>query len=261
MSLDRDPKLNKLLKSWQTGTVKTAETLQKMNYSYQLLDKYKRSNWLRSLGKGAYAIADQEIHWQGALYPLQNELDLQIRVGGLTALEMLGYGHYIKTNRQEIQLFGLEKKKLPLWFRKFMEKENLTITPATFLNNAESIPVTKKDFGNLPIIISAPETAYLEMLSTVPGKTSFEEALEVSENLTTLRSGILQNLLTSSTSIKVNRIALYIAEYHQHDWFKKLHVEEITLGKGKRVVQEKGRLDSKYNITVPDTNREFFQYE
>lgn len=261
MSLDRDQKLNRLLKSWQPGTVKTAETLQKMNYSYQLLDKYKRSNWLKSLGRGAYAIAGQEIHWQGALYPLQNELNLPIRIGGRTALEMLGYGHYIKTNKREIQLFGLEKKKLPLWFRKFMEKGNLTITPATFLNKIEPIPVTKKDFGNLSIKISSPETAYLEMLSTVPGKTSFEEALEISENLTTLRSGILQNLLTSSTSIKVNRIALYIAEYHHHDWFKKLQVDKINLGKGKRVIQENGRLDSKYNITVPDTNREFFSYE
>jgi len=258
MSIDRDQKLNRLLKSWQTGTVKTAQTLQKLNYSYQLLDKYKRSNWLKSVGKGAYALADQEVHWPGALYPLQYELGLPIRVGGLTALEMLGYGHYIKTDKREIQLFGLEKKKLPLWFRKFMEKENLTITNTAFLNNVGSIPFSIKDFGNLSIKISAPETAYLEMLSIVPGKTSFEEALEVSENLTTLRSGILQDLLRSSTSIKVNRIALYIAEYHQHDWFQKLQVEEINLGKGKRVVQEKGRLDSKYNITVPDTNREFF---
>jgi len=258
VSIDRDPKLNKLLRSWQTGTVMTAKTLKNMNYSYQLLDKYKKSNWLTSLGKGAYAIAGQEIHWPGALYPLQKELNLPIRVGGLTALEMLGFAHYMRTKKQEIQLFGVERKKLPLWFRNITKVENLLIFGTNFLKNAEIVPFSTKEYGNFSIKISAPETAYLEMLSAVPGKTSFEEALEVSENLTTIRSGILQNLLECSTSIKVNRMALYLAEYHQHDWFAKLQPKKINLGKGKRVIQKNGRLDSKYKITVPDNNRAFF---
>ncbi|MDA3940134.1 MAG: type IV toxin-antitoxin system AbiEi family antitoxin domain-containing protein [Spirochaetia bacterium] len=257
MGIHRDPKLNKLLKIWQTSTVMTAETLKNMDYSYQLLDKYKKSNWLSSLGSGAYAIAGQEIHWPGALYPLQKELNLPVRVGGLTALEMSGFAHYIRTDKQEIHLFGVERKKLPLWFRNIMEEENLLIIGTNFLNNAETVPLSIKEYGNFSINISAPETAYLEMLSTIPGKISFSEALEVSENLTTIRFSILQKLLESSTSIKVNRLALYLAEYHHHDWFGKLQVGKINLGKGKRVIQEKGRLDTKYNITVPYQNEAF----
>jgi hypothetical protein len=219
MGIHRDPKLNKLLKIWQTSTVMTAETLKNMDYSYQLLDKYKKSNWLSSLGSGAYAIAGQEIHWPGALYPLQKELNLPVRVGGLTALEMSGFAHYIRTDKQEIHLFGVER--------------NLLIIGTNFLNNAETVPLSIKEYGNFSINISAPETAYLEMLSTIPGKISFSEALEVSENLTTIRFSILQKLLESSTSIKVNRLALYM------------------------VIQEKGRLDTKYNITVPYQNEAF----
>ena len=258
MGIDRDPKLNKLLKTWQTSTVMTAETLKNMNYSYQLLDKYKKSNWLISIGKGAYAIAGQEIHWPGALFSLQYQLNLPIRAGGISALEMMGFAHYLRTDEQEVQLFGVEKKRLPLWFRNMIEKENLLIIGSNFLKNAETTPMTTKEYGDFSIKISAPETAYLEMLSTVPGKTSFTEALEVSENLTTIRSGILQNLLEYSTSIKVNRLALYIAEHHQHDWFDKLQIGKINLGNGTRVIQKKGKLDTKYSITVPIQDKEFF---
>ena len=258
MSIDRDPKLNKLLRNWQTGTVMTAETLKNMNYSYQLLDKYKKSNWLTSLGKGAYAIAGQEIHWPGALYSLQYQLNLPIRVGSISALEMMGFGHYLRNDKQEVQLFGVEKKRLPQWFRNMIEKENLLIIGSNFLKNVETTPMTTREYGDFSIKISAPETAYLEMLFGVPGKTSFREALEVSENLTTIRSGILQSLLEYSTSIKVNRLALYMAEYHQHDWFDKLQIEKINLGKGTRVIQEKGTLDTKYSITVPIQDKEFF---
>jgi hypothetical protein len=95
------------------------------------------------------------------------------------------------------------------------------------------------------------------MLSTVPGRTSFTEALKVAENLTTLRSRLLQRLLEGSTSVKVNRLALYIAQYHQHEWSNKFNEEKINLGSGKRVVQDNGRLDATYNITVPYSDEGF----
>lgn len=254
MGLDNDPKLNHLIKTWKKNTVMTAETLRSMGYSYQLLDKYKKSNWLESPGKGAYSVSGHEIHWPGALYALQKSLSLPIRPGGLTALEMSGFAHYIRTNNRVIQLFGVEQKKLPLWFRNIMVKENIGIFGTTFLKHAADIPTTTRAYGDFSINISAPEAAYLEMLSTVPGKTSFAEALEVSENLTALRSGILQKLLECSTSVKVNRLALYVAWHHRHDWFSKLNEKTIHLGAGKRVIEANGRFDTTYNITVPYRN-------
>lgn len=257
MGIDKIQNLNHLMKLWKKNTVITAKTLKKMGYSYQLLDKYKKSNWLSSPGKGAYTIAGQNVHWPGAVYALQNDLNFLIRPGGITALGMLGFSHYIRTDNQVIQLFVEKKEKLPLWFMNMNKKENLNIIGTGFLSNARGIPITTMEYGDFSINISAPETAYLEMLFSIPGTTSFEEAYEVSENLTTLRSGFLQKLLEVSTSIKVNRLALYIAEYHQHDWFSKLDSKKINLGKGKRVIQENGRLDNKYNITVPLNGKSF----
>ena len=257
MGVDKDLNLNHLLKLWKKNTVITAMALRKMGYSYQLLDKYKKSNWLYSPWKGAYTIAGQEVHWPGAVYALQNDLKLPIRPGGITALGMSGFAHYIRTENQTIQLFGVKQKSLPLWFRNMIKTENLNIVGTGFLDNAGKVPLSTMEYGDFFINISAPETAYLEMLFCIPGITSFSEALEISENLTTLRSGILQKLLENSNSIKVNRLALYIAEYHQHDWFSKLDSKKINLGQGKRVIQKNGRLDTKYNITVPLQREEF----
>ncbi|MEI8027683.1 MAG: type IV toxin-antitoxin system AbiEi family antitoxin domain-containing protein [Pseudomonadota bacterium] len=44
---------------------------------------------------------------------------------------------------------------------------------------------------------------------------------------------------------------LHLAEKINHPWFKKLNLEKIDLGSGKRVIFENGVLDKKYNITVP----------
>ncbi len=258
MGIDKDINLNYLLKLWKKNTVMTARALSNMGYSYQLLDKYKKSNWLSSPWKGAYTIAGQDVHWPGAVYALQNDLDLPIRPGGITALGMAGFAHYIRTENQLIQVFGVNKKKLPLWFLNMIKTENLSIVGTSFLNNVVKVSLSEMEYGDFSINISAPETAYLEMLFCVPEITSFSEALEISENLTTLRSGVLQRLLEVSTSIKVNRLALYIAEYHHHDWFSKLDVKKIKLGKGKRVIQGNGRFDSKYNITVPLADEGFF---
>lgn len=259
MGLDSDRKLNHLIKTWKNNTIKTAGTLKKAGYSYQLLDKYKKSNWLSSEGKGAYSKIGEIVKWPGAVYSLQNDLKLPIRPGGKTALEMAGYGHYIRTENQTIQLFGIEKKQLPQWFQNRIEKDNILIRNTGFLVNVNKIPLSKKEYGDFFINISAPELAYLEMLSTVPEKTSFTESINIAESLTMLRSTILQELLESCKSIKVNRLALYIAEYHQHDWFYKLNREKILLGKGKRVIQQRGQLDKKYNITIPLQDREFYK--
>ena len=58
--------------------------------------------------------------------------------------------------------------------------------------------------------------------------------------------------LTDYRSIKVKRLFLWFAERHNHAWLHKLDRSDIDLGKGKRMLVRGGKLDTKYNITVPE---------
>lgn len=91
----------------------------------------------------------------------------------------------------------------------------------------------------------------MEVLYLVPKEESFEEAGLLMEDLATLRPDMLQRLLEQCRSVKVKRLFLYLAEQSNHSWLEKLDKAGINLGKGKRVVVKGGRLDAKYNITVP----------
>ncbi|MDX1251223.1 MAG: type IV toxin-antitoxin system AbiEi family antitoxin domain-containing protein [Gammaproteobacteria bacterium] len=47
---------------------------------------------------------------------------------------------------------------------------------------------------------------------------------------------------------------MVLAEACNHAWVKKLGLSKVDFGKGKRMIVKGGRLDTKYNITVPDAN-------
>ncbi|HMQ05622.1 MAG TPA: type IV toxin-antitoxin system AbiEi family antitoxin domain-containing protein, partial [Pyrinomonadaceae bacterium] len=61
----------------------------------------------------------------------------------------------------------------------------------------------------------------------------------------------VQSLLEKSTSIKVNRLFLYLAEKAGHRWFNQLKPELVNLGSGKRSIVKRGIYVDKYQITVP----------
>ena len=46
-------------------------------------------------------------------------------------------------------------------------------------------------------------------------------------------------------------VALWAAAEANHAWFGRLAVERVDLGTGKRQAYRGGRLDAKYQITVP----------
>ena len=50
----------------------------------------------------------------------------------------------------------------------------------------------------------------------------------------------------------MKRLFLWFAERHGHPWLERLDRGGIDLGKGKRMLVRGGKLDLKYQITVPD---------
>jgi hypothetical protein len=72
------------------------------------------------------------------------------------------------------------------------------------------------------------------------------------EGLRNLSPRRLQALLSDCKSVKVKRLFFWFAERHNHAWLQKIDQSAIDLGKGKRMLVRGGKLDPKYNITVPE---------
>ena len=72
------------------------------------------------------------------------------------------------------------------------------------------------------------------------------------EGLSNLSPHRLQKLLANCRSVKVKRLFLFFADRHQHAWVKHIKKEDIDLGTGKRMLVKGGKLNSTYQITVPE---------
>lgn len=91
----------------------------------------------------------------------------------------------------------------------------------------------------------------MECLHLAPQKQEFMECFELMEGLNNLPPKQVQALLEDCQSVKVKRLFLYMAEKADHDWFKRLDLRNVHLGKGKRSIVKNGTLIDKYGITVP----------
>jgi len=251
MSEETGTKLNHLINQWPHGTVMVTSILLSMGFSNELLNRYKKGKWIKSIGKGAYALNNDSVEWLGGLYALQNQLGLSIHVGGKTALTMQGFSHYLTMGKAEVFLYGVRGKKLPTWFRKYNWGVQLLYVATNLFPSDCREGFTEYREKEFSISISAPERALMEMLYHVPYKVGFNEAHLIMENFPTLRPKLVEKLLWCCNSIKVKRLFMYMGEKHEHPWVRKVNLEGIDFGKGKRVIVKSGVLDEKYYITVP----------
>ncbi len=101
--------------------------------------------------------------------------------------------------------------------------------------------------------MSGPERAILELLDEVPQRETFHQADMLMEGLRNLSPRRLHTLLSDCRSVKVKRLFLWFAERHNHSWLSQLDRSGIDLGRGKRMLVRGGKLDNKFDITVPET--------
>jgi len=240
------------------------------------IDHLVRAKKLTVVGKGVYRKPGQSLKWQAVVVSLQsrNMGSLDLTVGGLTALEIQGLGHYLKLGRERtVDLYG--RSSLPKWVKPlchevqirhfkeklFSEEKALPLVEVTAAKTtiAESNKPMAKAWRSLnwgswdwPLIISTPELAILEVLEGVPGEISFEDCDLLFEGLASLSPRRLRMLLGHCKSVKAKRLFFWYADRHQHSWQKPLDQHDFNLGSGKRVLAEKGKLDKKYLITVPE---------
>ena len=238
------------------GMLATKQWLLSNGLNLHSIDNALKSKKLEMQATGVYARTGVPISWQGVVCSLQNMSDQTIGVGGLTALELLGYGQYLSNNKSKIiRLYAMNK--LPAWLQKLklsvtfewhgtktlwtqgtLEGENFTIAHSW----RDDLP---------PVKLSCPEKAILEVLKDLPDTISFEHANELMQGMTSLSPKKLTALLHACSNVKVKRLFFWCAERVGYSWVNKLDYREFDLGKGKRVIAVQGKLDKKYLITVP----------
>ena len=252
-----------LAKLLPEGGVTTRSWLMDQGFDRHAIDNLVKSDQLTPVSSGVYTRPNAFPTWQGLVYFLQRELALNLTIGGQAALELLSLSHYIPLGPKKIiHLYGTDK--LPAWLgRLSLDMEFLWHSEWDLLGNRRSdihkdpdplLPFTRRHTwkeGKEDLVISSPERAILEILTGVPKDTSFEHADQLMQGMTSLSPRSLQALLEQCHNIKVRRLFFWLADRHQHPWLEKIDREKIDLGSGKRMLVKEGRLDKKYNITVP----------
>ncbi|HPW67189.1 MAG TPA: type IV toxin-antitoxin system AbiEi family antitoxin [Salinivirgaceae bacterium] len=248
--MDNKTKINTLIQSLPKGSVLLPAWLKSQGYSYELQQSYRKSGWLKSIGKGAMLKSGDTLVLAGALSALQSVEKCDIHIGGRSALEMQGFAHYLQINSQEITLFVRGRVKLPRWFTDNDWNAQTTIFRLTVFAN-EALGMTDFTEGELTMKISTPARAMVECLVLCPDKFSLTEAFELMEGLGSLRPAKVQELLESCKLIKAKRLFLYFAEKANHTWFKYLDINKIDLGVGNRSLVESGVFVPKYKLVLP----------
>lgn len=249
MSFENERKINRLITNWPTGAIYVTSWLKNAGISNQLLNRYKKSNWLSSVGSGAFKRFGDQVTYQGAVFALQNQLNSSIHIGGKTALTLQGKAHYLQLGKATATLFGGNEDKLPTWFNKTDWNIKTEYYSTSFL--PPDLGLVDFELNTFSVKISNPARAIMECLYLTPKKQQLMECYELIEGLGNLRPQQVQVLLEACTSVKVKRLFLFLSEKANHSWFEYLDISKIDLGAGKRSIVTNGVLNTKYQITVP----------
>ena len=248
MSLEKELKLKQLYQLLPEGVVAPSAWFTTNGYSSQLVYKYVKNGWLTKLGNGAYIRPASILEWQGAVLGLQKLSELPFHVGGLSALNILGYAHYLPIGGEKtISLYGREKN--PTWVRQ-IESLSFSFYKKPLFGDL-GLKKQSTSIRDWQITISSPERAILELLYQIENKgITFQFVAEIFEGLTTLSPRVLNELLQNCSSRKVKRLFLFFTNYYNFPWAKHIS-KELELGAGKLQIVKDGNYNKTYMITVP----------
>jgi len=249
MSIEKQAKINQLLTSIPAGVVMQSFWLNEKGYSPALQQRYRNSNWLDSIGKGAMIRTGDKVGYEGAIYSLQQQSASTVHPAGRTALTLMGKSHYLELATTKVTVFSSKEDELPAWFKKHEWGVKVDYYSTSFL--PANIGMVDIELKNFSIKISGAARAIMECLYLAPEHQELMECYEVMETLNSLLPNQVQQLLEKCESIKVKRLFLYMAEKAAHSWFTYLDLKKVDLGQGKRSIVQNGVYIPKYQITVP----------
>lgn len=245
-----------LQKALPNGLLASKKWLFEQGFSRHSLDNQVKSGYWVSLVSGLYLRADTVPVWQGVVCSLQRMMPGQVVLGGLSALSLQGFAHYLESG--PAKCFGLYSvTKAPGWLNRVLSNtrfvwHNSGQLWSEAIDSRDNLLVEQVWREDLPPLqLSCPERAVLELLAEVPVRVSFEHADALMQGLTSLSPRKLQFLLEHCESVKVKRLFFWLAERQGFAWLSRLDAGKIDFGSGKRMLCKGGRLVNKYQITVP----------
>lgn len=220
-------KLNRLYSRLTPGAPLTSEDLADIGISADLAVHYVRAGWLGRLARGVYCKPNDTLALQPTLLVLQRRFE-GLHVGGKSALDWYGVRHYVSA-RPVLHLYGWTSMRLPGWFterfpaeyhrkRLFREKSHRLLHVTPFEGHKDAP------------MVSAPERAFLEVLSEVGVRQPLQEAKELAESTYSLRADVLRELLQRCTSIKTVRLCLQFGRELSLTWHTKLDPAQLPTG-------------------------------
>jgi hypothetical protein len=220
-------KLNSLYTQLPSGAPLTSETLAALGISADLAVHYVRSGWLTRLMRGVYSRKGDILLLNPSLRLLERQVS-GLHVGGKSALTWYGINHYVSQN-STLHLYGWAAARLPGWFlerfpAEYHRKRLFDERPEKLMNVT---PFEKQIDAPL---VSAPERAFLELLSEVGVRQPLQEARELAEGAYTLRADVLEKLLTRCTSVKTVRLCLRFGHELSLPWSSKLTPTRLPSG-------------------------------
>ncbi|QOC24289.1 type IV toxin-antitoxin system AbiEi family antitoxin domain-containing protein [Wenzhouxiangella sp. AB-CW3] len=213
-----------------------------------------KQGWLERLARGVFrrpgtsARSSDRIDWKTCVLSLQHIMGYTVHVGGMTALTLQGYTHYLALgDKAPVWLYGADA---PNWLKKLSLDAPLEIRNQRLFGDPEMGQLEvqgEPDSGRAgsppwewSMRMSGPERAVMEALDELPDHVSFHNLDMAFESLTTLRPKLLGSLLNDCRKIQVRRLFFVFADRHGHAWRKRLNPEDFDLGRGDRALVKGG---------------------
>lgn len=253
-------KIKNLLDSVPPGALVDSKWMRRHEVADSLYHDYVMRGWLARLAHGLFIrpesnyAPEKPLEWQVVAASMHKIMEVNFHVGGITALTLQGYGHYVPMGDSErVEFYG---DNLPTWLSKInttgsIETNRLTLFSDSSLG-VESIKNKGFGFGEeASFPVAAPERAVLEAIDQLPNGIGFDHLDKIFENLTSLSPRKLNRLLKACRKVKVLRLFFVFADRHEHAWLKHLDKETFNFGKGDRQLVKGGKTHPTYRITVP----------
>jgi len=213
------------------------------------VDYALRSNNLTNIGWGTYRRQGPPFKWQNVFYSLK-KMGYKYHIGGESALKLNGFG-ILKNIDEGDQIYFWGNQKLPKWVFEF-NLGLVAINKSIFYKNYD-VGFKSNTFGTWDwhIEYSNVERGLIEETSCIKTELDFQRNDLLFKSAKSLNHDLVQDLLENCNNVATKRMFLWFAQRHELPCLRKIVVQNINLGNGKRQIIKGGKLDKKYQITVP----------
>ena len=134
-------KLKTLINQLPSGLLADSTWLERRGYYQSIRNRYVNDGWLERPAHGVYRMPGGRLQWEHVVISMQSLMEFPVVAGGVTALHIHGYTHYVPFgDLPYVCLYGSRKPpgwlfKLPCWTRFRFHKTqrlfpDLPITPS-----------------------------------------------------------------------------------------------------------------------------------